>query len=208
MSNQSFVDTLGPLAVADYKKTGVRPSITIAQACLESGFGGSGLTVKANNLFGIKGTGNAGSIVMLTTEYVKGKAIKVNAAFRKYKSWGDSIADHSRLILSGTKDNPKRYHGVLTAKTYQAAAVAIWQGGYATDPKYPDKLIKLIQDFNLDRFDREGEEVTMDKASANAIIVKYLQPAYAAAKTAGERKVIGAHADLIRVASGQAPQNR
>lgn len=149
---QEFINKIAPAAVEDMKKNRVPASLTIAQAILESNWGKSGLTAKANNLFGIKGTGPAGSVSMPTTEYVNKQPVKINANFRKYNDWGESIADHSALILNGTRDKPTRYHGVLGAD-YKTACHAIWQGGYATDPAYPQKLINLIETHNLQQYD-------------------------------------------------------
>lgn len=81
------------------QRSRIAASLTIAQAALESGWGNSGLTVKANNLFGIKGSGPAGSIAVRTTEYLNGKPVQVTAAFRAYNDWGESVADHSALIV-------------------------------------------------------------------------------------------------------------
>lgn len=161
MTQQEFIAKIAPAAVADMRKTRVPASLTIAQAILESNWGKSGLTANANNLFGIKGTGPAGSVQMPTTEYVSGKPIKVNAAFRKYNNWAESIADHSALILKGTRDKPTRYHGVLGAD-YKTACHEIWKGGYATDPAYPQKLIGLIEQYGLAKYDVDKSQKTVD----------------------------------------------
>jgi flagellum-specific peptidoglycan hydrolase FlgJ len=89
MTEAEFISKISPFAVASMRNSKVAASLTIAQAALESGWGSSGLTVKANNLFGIKGSGPAGSITMLTTEYVNGKAMKIQASFRAYNNWGN-----------------------------------------------------------------------------------------------------------------------
>ena len=159
MIKSEFIATIAPSAVKDMLLTGVPASLTIAQAALESNWGASGLTRKANNLFGIKGKGTAGSITMLTAEYVKGKRIEVNADFRAYYNWYESIADHSRLIINGTRDNPTRYHGAIKAD-YKTACHEIWKGGYATDPNYPAKLIGIIEQYKLYKYDKKagGEE--------------------------------------------------
>nr|WP_285854640.1 glucosaminidase domain-containing protein [Brevibacillus borstelensis] len=162
MTQQEFIAKIAPAAVADMRKTRVPASLTIAQAILESNWGKSGLTQQGNNLFGIKGTGPAGSVSMPTTEYVSGKPVKVNANFRKYNSWAESIADHSALILKGTRDKPTRYHGVLGAD-YKTACIEIWKGGYATDPAYPQKLIALIERHGLAQYDVDKSQKTVDK---------------------------------------------
>ncbi|MGG1879976.1 glucosaminidase domain-containing protein [Paenibacillus cisolokensis] len=133
MNPRDFIDKLAPIATEDMRRYGVPASLTLAQAILESNWGKSGLTQQANNLFGIKGTGPAGSVTMQTTEYRGQTPYRTNAQFRKYNNWQESVADHTKLILNGTKDKPNRYHGVLWAD-YKTAATEIWKGGYATDP--------------------------------------------------------------------------
>ena len=171
MTPQEFIAKIAPAAVADMRKTRVPASLTIAQAILESSWGKSGLTAKANNLFGIKGTGTAGHVSMPTTEYVGGKPIATTANFRKYNSWAESIADHSALILNGTRDKPTRYHGVLGAD-YKTACTAIWKGGYATDPAYPQKLIGLIETYGLHKYDVDKPVEKLDKTAAQAVIAE------------------------------------
>ncbi|GAB6988053.1 glycoside hydrolase family 73 protein [Paenibacillus pini] len=172
MNPNEFITAIAPHAIQDMQKCGIPASLTIAQAILESNWGKSGLTAQANNLFGIKGTGTIGSVDMPTTEYVQGKATKVTASFRKYRNWAESITDHSNLLLKGTKDQPNRYHGVLHAN-YRAAAEAVWKGGYATDPKYPAKLISIIEANRLDQYDvqsnAEGDQDDMNAVGMNTI---------------------------------------
>lgn len=167
-TRKQFIEKIAPLAVEDMRRTGVPASLTIAQACLESADGNSGLTQKANNLFGIKGTGPAGSVTMPTKEYVGGKWITVNAQFRKYHTWAESIADHSKLILTGTRDKPTRYHGVLN-KDGKTAAYEVWRGGYATDPAYPQKLISIMDQHNLYKFDYKFDEMAKATPPQNPI---------------------------------------
>ncbi|NTU28834.1 glycoside hydrolase family 73 protein [Brevibacillus sp. HB1.1] len=162
MTQLEFIAKIAPAAVADMKMTRVPASLTIAQAILESNWGKSGLTQKANNLFGIKGTGTAGHVTMPTKEFLAGKWIMIESNFRAYNSWAESIADHSRLILNGTRDKPNRYHGVLGAD-YKSACYAIWKGGYATDPDYPGKLVSLIEKYELHEYDVDKSDNSVDK---------------------------------------------
>lgn len=174
MKPADFIARIAPAAVADMQRTGIPASLTIAQAILESAWGDSGLTRLANNLFGIKGTGPAGSRTFPTKEYINGQWVTVQAAFRVYNAWSESIADHSALILNGTKDKPKRYHGVLGAD-YKTACQEIWRGGYATDPNYPGKLIGLIEDYGLWKFDEEGDEELKEEVRKLSAKVDQLQ---------------------------------
>lgn len=156
MKETEFIAKIAPFAVENMRKDKIAASLTIAQAALESGWGSSGLTAKANNLFGMKGSGPAGSITMQTTEYVNGKPISVQANFRAYRNWGESIADHSQLFVNGVSWNPRMYSSVI-GTTGKAAAQAIAAAGYATDPKYAAKLIHMMDTYNLYSFDEQGE---------------------------------------------------
>lgn len=168
MKSLEFIGKLAPIAVEDMRRYGIPASLTIAQAILESNWGESGLTQKANNLFGIKGSGPAGSVWMPTTEYRGQDRYATTAQFRKYNNWSESVADHTRLILNGTKDKPTRYHGVLW-EDYKTAATAIWKGGYATDPKYPQKLISIIETYDLQQYDLQGEVKEEDIVKLEAL---------------------------------------
>lgn len=157
MNTVDFLAKIVGYAVSTMHATDIPASLTIAQAILESGWGESELTKRGNNLFGIKGTGSAGSGIYPTKEYVNGNWITIQAQFRHYNNWGESIADHSRLLLNGTRDQPNRYHGVLGAD-YRTAAKAIYAGGYATDKNYPQLLIQLIEQYKLYEYDREEDD--------------------------------------------------
>lgn len=142
----AFVNEIAPDVVRTAKDTGVLPSVVTAQAIHESAWGKSRI---GNNLFGVKaGRGwNGTARTVGTHEYAKGKRIETKAAFRDYPSVKDSIRDHG-LLLSG-----KRYAGVRAAKNYREAARALQNAGYATDPQYADKLIRIIETYGLDALD-------------------------------------------------------
>lgn len=152
LSRQQFIDTIAPLAIEDMRRTGVPASLTIAQAILESGDGNSTLTQKANNLFGMKGKGTAGSIRLPTKEYKNGEWITIHTDFRKYHNWAESVADHSNLFLNGVSWNRDLYRGVIGVDGITAAR-EVAKAGYATDPNYSQKLIALITEHNLVKFD-------------------------------------------------------
>ncbi|MCL4441591.1 MAG: glucosaminidase domain-containing protein [Firmicutes bacterium] len=145
-----FIDQIKNDALAVQAKTGIPAAVIIAQACLETAFGYRICTdIKTNrnskNLFAIKGTGPAGSVQCWTTEYYNGKMQRVLANFRAYNSYEESFADHARLMLKpryapcmAVKDNPAEF------------AMRLQQCGYATDPKYGLKLIKIMKMFNLE----------------------------------------------------------
>ena len=139
----------------DGAKEGVLPSITAAQAILESGWGSSELAkAPNNNLFGIKDSEDwHGEIVTVPTqEYLNGDYITVNAAFRKYASWNDSVVDHAKFFTS-TEWRKDNYRKVVNETDYRIAAQELKNAGYATDPTYPGKLIRLIEAYKLYEWD-------------------------------------------------------
>lgn len=159
---KNFIKKVGALASADMKKTGVLASLTVAQAILESGYGKFGLSKDGNALFGIKATKTWKGKVYCsdTKECLDGvNMITVeNEAFRAYDSWEESITDHSAFLKAN-----KRYKAVIGETDYKAACEAIKAAGYATDPEYATKLIKLIEDNKLTEYD-----VTEEKSQEGA----------------------------------------
>lgn len=155
---KDFIERVGNLAAADMQKSGVLASLTIAQAILESGWGKSGLTVKANALFGIKaGASWKGKVYSAQTQecYDGATFTTVTALFRAYDSWADSVADHSALLTGAT-----RYKAVIGERDYKTACRAIKAAGYATDPNYADKLIQIIESYGLTAYDGAGQAGT------------------------------------------------
>ena len=143
-----FIESIKDYAIKDYKTSKVLPSITIAQAILESGWGKSTLSLKANNLFGIKKGNWTGEIITLPTkEYYNGNWVVINAEFRKYKNYGESIKDHSTLL------NSSWYSEVLQNNHYKGQAQALQNCGYATDPNYSYLLIQIIEENELYKYD-------------------------------------------------------
>lgn len=150
---RDFIKRVAPEAQRMQAKYHVMSSITIAQAILESNWGKSQLSKEDNNLFGIKGTG-ANSKLFTTREYVNGQWITIKGRFKVYDSWDASIADHTRLMLEGTYYKSDNYEPVVKAQNYQEAAQALQDANYATDPNYAQKLIQIIQTYDLDQYDR------------------------------------------------------
>ena len=153
--NQSYFLSAIKQGAMDGAKEGVLPSITAAQAILESGWGSSELAkAPNNNLFGIKDSEdwNGEIVTVPTQEYVNGDYIKINAAFRKYASWNDSVVDHAKFFTS-TEWRKNNYRKVVNETDYRIAAQELKNAGYATDPNYPGKLIRLIEAYKLYEWD-------------------------------------------------------
>ena len=139
-----YVKKYAPAATKNMRFFKIPASITLAQGILESGYGEGTLAKKANNHFGIK-----------CHKEWKGKSIthdddEKDECFRSYKNPLRSYRDHSLFLV-----DRDRYSSLFTLnrKDYKGWAVGPKAAGYATDPKYADKLISLIERFNLTRFD-------------------------------------------------------
>ena len=149
---QEFISKLVPIAEANYNEFGVFPSVTIAQAIHESGWGESGLSVQANNLFGIKDdTSWSGDILELPTqEYVNGEPVTTMAKWRSYDKFEDSVRDHGKFL----REN-QRYEdaGVFNAENYIEQVQAIKLAGYATDPEYANLICNTIEAYSLNLYD-------------------------------------------------------
>lgn len=147
----NFLNQIKAGTLAAWHTYHVLPSVSAAQAILESGWGQSTLSTSAHNLFGIKGTYNGQSVTMPTQEYVNGQYITINAAFRKYPSVAESIADHGAFL-----NNNSRYSNLLGVTDYQKVAQLLQADGYATSPTYTTSLIRIIEEYNLDDWDKEA----------------------------------------------------
>jgi len=130
--------------------TGLPASILASQAILETGWGRYIPTDRYSekfsyNLFGIKGEGTNGSVNIWTNEYVNGKKIKIMAKFRAYHDYAESFVDYGNLILGA-----KRYkEAVLNKDNAEKYIYKLWKAGYATDPKYPEKILKIARRCNF-----------------------------------------------------------
>lgn len=149
---EAFIKKVAPIAQTEQKQYHVFASITIAQAALESNWGTSDLATKYNNLFGVKADATIGTL-MTTKEYSNGQWIVVKAYFAIYSNWQESIQAHTLLFVNGTKWDANHYQDVINATNYKQAALSLQKKGYATDPNYAQKLIELIDEYDLNRYD-------------------------------------------------------
>lgn len=142
---QGFVARMRPHAEAASRATGIPAHLIVAQAALESGWGQREIKLPdgspSHNLFGIKaGRDWPGAVAeVTTTEYEGGVAHKRIERFRAYASHAEAFADYARLLCGS-----ERYAGVLGQSRPQDFAQALQQAGYATDPGYADKLVRVI----------------------------------------------------------------
>ena len=151
VDKEEFVETLTPYALEAQETYGIRPSLLIAQAALESNWGESTLSTESNNYFGIKSSENDKKFA--TKEFDNDEWTQIDAAFKHYDSLEDSINDYANLLRNGTSWNEDFYRDVFEANDYKEAATAIQEAGYATDPTYTDKLIQIIEQYQLYELD-------------------------------------------------------
>jgi LysM repeat protein len=146
---ESYIEQWKNVATAKMAEHGIPASITLAQGLLESRNGNSILATEANNHFGIK----------CTPDWDGGKVYhdddRKNDCFRKYRRAEDSFEDHSQFLQR------PRYAALFALKPtdYKGWAHGLKKAGYATDPRYPQKLIDLIERYGLDKLDK-GIDVT------------------------------------------------
>ena len=157
-----YINRYSSVARTEMKAYGIPASITLAQGILESGMGYGRLAKEGNNHFGIK-----------CHKYWKGDRIyhdddKKGECFRVYNDPASSYRDHSLFLKTRS-----RYDFLFEIKTnnYKAWAKGLKKAGYATDPKYPEKLISLIERFELNKFDlkkpKKTEEISFDGYETN-----------------------------------------
>jgi len=141
-----YIDNFKEIAQNNMRVHGVPASITLAQGILESGAGKGKLALSANNHFGIK------CHTDWTGDSVSHDDDAEQECFRKYKQAGESYKDHSLFLTTRT-----RYSKLfkLDKGDYKSWANGLKEAGYATDVKYPDKLIGLIERYELYKYDNE-----------------------------------------------------
>jgi hypothetical protein len=144
----SYIEAFKAIAIEEMNKYGIPASITLAQGILESGSGSSDLAKYANNHFGIK----------CTSDW-RGKAYykdddQRDDCFRVYKDPRESYKDHSDFLKR------KRYAALfeLDKNDYRNWAIGLKNAGYATNPRYPDLLINIIEKYELYRYDQSESE--------------------------------------------------
>ncbi len=156
VTRQEYIQIYSKIAIREMIDFHIPASITMAQACLESGNGNSTLATEANNHFGIKCKGNWNGPSVRKTDDAP------NECFRKYNNALESYRDHSQFLTGGT-----RYQFLFdyNIKDYKNWAYGLKKAGYATDPSYPERLLKIIDEFELYKLDDKNGFKTKEKRS-------------------------------------------
>ena len=160
---QRYIDKWAGTAVREMYRSGVPASITLAQGLLESRYGLSELAAKGNNHFGIKCHSDWKGKSMRLDDDRKGEC------FRVYPDADDSFRDHSDFLRYQDR---YKFLFDFDIKDYKSWAYGLKKAGYATDPAYPSKLIKLIEDYDLSKFD------SMTQAQAGKVSSKVKEQVY------------------------------
>lgn len=177
-----YIERYSALAVEEMYRTGVPASITLAQGLLESGYGLSELAVKGNNHFGIKCHNTWTGKKVYHDDDAKGEC------FRKYDSPEESFRDHSDFLRYRDR---YRFLFDLELSDYEGWAHGLRKAGYATDPQYPQKLIRLINEYALHQYDKVPEGGMLEEGD---VVVKEIpqspaQIEQARPLTQGQREV-------------------
>lgn len=161
-STNHYIEVYKDIAVAEMKQYGIPASITLAQGILESGSGKGRLAVKANNHFGIKCHDWTGAKIFHDDD-------RAQECFRKYKDANTSFRDHSEFLAYR-----KRYAKLfeLDIDDYKGWAKELRRAGYATDRRYPQKLISLIERYQLYKFDDKPSKRNR-KAKKEYVVATY-----------------------------------
>jgi len=154
MDKKEFIERVGKVVQNNFEEYKILPSIVIAQAILESGWGKYAIE---NNIFGIKAgpSWNGKAIIRNTKEWDGRRYITKESRFRAYDSIEDSILDYLNLV-----GKSKRYEQVKEAKNYRDAARKLQESGYATDPEYSNKLINIIESNRLYEYDNIENQIS------------------------------------------------
>ena len=169
-SKADFISKVAKIAVHLYGSNKILPSVVIGQCCLETGYGlGADSTelVKRNNLLGMKtdlinntwsdfSVWDGQSFSKVTPEYRNGKLVYVTDSFRIYKNYENCIQDYEQFLLHVRNDHGYKYRAVQGLKDPRTVITLISTGGYATDPSYIEKVMKMINENNLTQYDKEA----------------------------------------------------
>lgn len=170
---EAYIYKFAPIAVKKMHEHNIPASITLAQGILESGSGRSPLAIRSNNHFGIKCHKGWEGHSVTHDDDEKGEC------FRKYKYPETSYEDHSQFLLTRS-----RYASLFRLKhtDYKGWAYGLKRAGYATDKRYPQKLIALINKYNLMEYDRIRSSKNAETSSSKYYEVKKGDTLYSIAR--------------------------
>lgn len=148
-----FIEEIAPTIQKVAASYGVRPSIIIAQAVLESNYGTNLLAVKYHNLFAVQAQDGQTAIKLTYKSYFVNEWQTETGRFAVYKSWTAAIYDYFDLLQSG-KLSDGAYDILVSNTGYKKPAQSLQDMGFSTDPDYATKLIAIIEKNNLTAYDK------------------------------------------------------
>jgi len=181
LTREEYIQKYYKFAISEMERSGIPASITLAQGCWESGNGNSRLATEGNNHFGIKCKAEWRGKKIYHDDDEKGEC------FRKYAHAEASYIDHSNFLMSGSRYS---FLFQLDPKDYVGWAHGLKKAGYATDPTYAERLIKIIEEFKLHIYDEYGAN--------NQIASLTHQPAQAKQLGTNLKKTSAAHKIELR----------
>lgn len=170
ITTEEYIETYKDVAIKKMKEFKIPASITLAQGILESGSGNSKLATKANNHFGIKcHKGWTGKTFTMDDD-------EKNECFRKYKHASDSYRDHSQFL---TQRGRYTFLFDYEITDYKSWAKGLKKAGYATNPKYPELLIRLIERYDLAQYDtgiksKKKKDKSTEEVAETAVVASPL----------------------------------
>lgn len=198
MTKSEFIEMIGTAAVSYYPEYKILPSLTIAQAILESNWGKSGLSRDCYNFFGMKWKEGCGCDYReyKTKEQKKdGTYITITAKFRKYNSAAEGVKGYYQFLQY------KRYANLRGVTDYEKACDLIRQDGWATSLSYAQNLKKFIKTYGLDDFDRKAlgirEEFSKGFYTVTASAIKIRDGAGTSYRHKDAKETIGAQANPL-----------
>lgn len=199
MTTQEYIATYKYMAMRSMKEFGIPASITLAQGLLESGNGGSRLAVEGNNHFGIKCKGSWTGAKIYHDDDAKGEC------FRKYRNAEQSYRDHSKFLTESA-----RYANLfkLDVTDYEGWAYGLKAAGYATNPKYPQLLIDIIEKNRLYQLDRSAGAGGLlarreNRKEAKAELSEPLRPKHAIERNNGVRYIVSQEGESFASVAAQ-----
>jgi LysM repeat protein len=165
---ENYISTYQKIAVSEMRRSGIPASIKLAQGLLESDLGRSPITIGANNHFGIKcGKEWSGPTYYKHDDDTDSDGLIIESCFRAYSSGEESYIAHSDFLTNPSKQSRYGFLFNLSTTDYVGWANGLKFAGYASDPSYPAKLIKIIETYHLDKLDEPIH--TADMAVINQV---------------------------------------
>ncbi len=180
ISREEYIQKYYKLAISEMERSGIPASIILAQGCWESQNGNSVLATEGNNHFGIKCKADWTGKKIYHDDDAK------HECFRKYAHAEASYMDHSNFLMASSRYS---FLFQLDPKDYSGWAYGLKKAGYATDPIYAERLIKIIEDFKLSVYDEYGDNRQMAAIKQEPVPIQPKISPSTLSKSNGKRKI-------------------